>query len=110
YTIAEFCQMLTISKSKYYRLRSAGQGPREVLFLGRDRRIVAEEVHVWLAANIEPVTIDPEPGGDMSDAATQYRRKHHRLVVPNRTDSHSYRRETMFDPPPPKPKRLPHTQ
>jgi hypothetical protein len=46
YSIAEFCDAHSISESFYYKIREAGQGPREKRVLSRVL-ITAEDAAAW---------------------------------------------------------------
>jgi hypothetical protein len=48
-TVAEFCHQHHISLGLYYKLRIAGQGPREMI-VGRRRLISAESAAEWRRA------------------------------------------------------------
>lgn len=52
YTIKEFCLVMAISESTYYRLAAKGEGPPLVKVLGHPR-IRADDAHLWLMANME---------------------------------------------------------
>lgn len=46
YTVEEFCKLMCIGKTLYYKLRAERKGPR-VMKLGRSVRISREEVEAW---------------------------------------------------------------
>ena len=47
YSIPEFCTLLVISTPTYYKMRAAGQGPREMRMVGSVVRISAEAFADW---------------------------------------------------------------
>lgn len=57
YTVQQFCAMLDMSRSTFYRMREEGTGPEMVRLFGLPR-ILAEEARRWVLANAE--TMQPE--------------------------------------------------
>jgi predicted DNA-binding transcriptional regulator AlpA len=56
YTIPEFCDAYSISRSKFYEMRKAGSGPR-IMKVGRRTLISVEAATAWrrrLEANSKP--------------------------------------------------------
>jgi len=47
-SVKEFCDLVPMSERMYYKMKSAGQGPREMR-LGRHIRITRRAVEDWLA-------------------------------------------------------------
>jgi hypothetical protein len=52
YTVAEFCEVVRISKRQYFRLRARDDGPR-VTTLGGRHLISHDEMRRWLADHTE---------------------------------------------------------
>jgi hypothetical protein len=80
YTIAEFCEVMAISESTYFRAKRAGHGPREVELWGRPR-ITREEVDRWKLANLEPR--DDSPQLPLPEVPMAMRKRRRGLTMPN---------------------------
>lgn len=95
YTIQDFCDMVRISQSTFFRLRREGRGPAVVHVLGQPR-IKAETVAEWVAANAVP---EAPAGGGAEPTPRRRRTPTERVVVP-RSQPDAKRVPSMFDPPP----------
>lgn len=47
-TIPQFCVRFTMSTASYYKMRAAGQGPREMRYLGSGVRIAEAAITDWI--------------------------------------------------------------
>jgi excisionase family DNA binding protein len=56
-TIADFCQIIGISRSTWHKLKRTGQTPA-IITAGGIQRIRREAVEEWIAENEERATVD----------------------------------------------------
>lgn len=106
YTVQQFCAMLDMSRSTFYRMRRENNGPAMVRLFGMPR-ILAEEARRWVLANSR--TIEPE---GLARARAEFAARQRELPGMPKAKARKPRRtvrapegmpghkESIFDPPP----------